>query len=178
MRGCGSDVHAYLGVRYIDLFERLKTRFTGTWAADSLGPAQINQSQRSEFDGTGPEVGLGGQFCVWGDFGISGELGMMALIGTRKNRVRTIVEIFESGSTSVERQEFQYDNCLAVIPGINFRTAVNWTMECSCIKGGVELGYKLDHYFNALYSAINAVNTTKLRGIGFAGPFVGFSLTY
>lgn len=183
--GCDFDFHAWVGGRYLVLKEEMSARFVGT----SLELTQIitrdlQQQRTREFNGGGPEVGFGGSYNILGGLYVQGSLAAMAMIGNQDAEVVSqAVEVDVSAVTHTYTQRFEYDECIAIAPGLELRVGLGYRFTCDSFTLQAEGGYTLTHYWNLLsgghdVASPNASDTGANRqtDFGMAGPY--FNLTF
>jgi Legionella pneumophila major outer membrane protein precursor len=166
-RGCHFSVFG--NVRWVDL--KRNNRIEG------LSEAGVaSWTQKAKFDGAGLGVGTAGEFCLWQGLNGFGEFNLMGLIGDRKTPLHQTT----STAGAVSNVRFSSNNC--VIPAMDFRVGLNYTFDCWCSTFGLEVGYEMNYYWNALeYEAPTGTNTTGVRecfDVGFAGPYIGGRVTF
>jgi Legionella pneumophila major outer membrane protein precursor len=128
----------------------------------------------SRFDGAGPEVGIGGDVCIWQGFSLISHSNICAIVGERRTR----------GLTVAPEQKLRFDRATVISPCLNIRVAVRYCLSWSCFQVSGEVGCELDHYWNAL-NVIPALNgganlgQQRLeRDIGWAGPYAGLMVGF
>ncbi len=186
---CHAVLFVFGGARYINLRERLDTHIAGT--TFTLLPASVDLLQRRqlEFSGAGPEIGIGGDFCLCGKLSLEMECALMALIGSRKQVSRArLSAAFSTGESPLladVNQRFDVSRCVAVIPGLDMRLALNASGSLGCFQLKWRIGYQLHYYWKAFNQMLGSVNGNpalsglpNYRDVGYAGPFVGGSIAF
>jgi Legionella pneumophila major outer membrane protein precursor len=195
MRGCCSSLHAFGGVRYIDVSETTDVAIAGTGSyplaainqSGLQGPQFLVQHEKREFSGAGPMIGLGASFNLRCNFYARCEAALLAVIGNAKGFITNKVEIVDANNlenTFSASQRYLYDSCVSVCPAFDMRLAVGYQREWCRFVGDLEVGYYLNHYWGVLPSqaastAGTVQNVTNDRAdIGYGGPYIGLNVSY
>ena len=186
-RMCGCNIYTFGNLRYVDL-ER-KDAVNGV-DIDTENP-NWRFERKSEFQGLGFGVGLGGNFHICNGFIATGELNTMGIIGNLK----TPTDVVNEAATPAELRT-KYPSPTCIIPALDFRLALNYQLCCPCVIIDLEVGYEVNYYWGPLAFAddrayptvdittasgaeILEINDTRVcHDIGFAGPYFGITLIF
>ncbi len=162
---CDSKAYVFGGIRYVNI-ERFQEAKAGS----------VQSFQSSKFDGAAFEVGFGMVAEEGCGFAITGHFAGLMGIGERRltQKVNTI--------------RYRHPSHTACIPGLEARLGVRYRYECSCFWINAEIGYEIDHYFdalalvtdgNAIRNTTNpAIGATSNIGVGFSGPYLQISVRF
>lgn len=155
-------LYTYVGGRYSNIIEETRN---------------FGRVQRIQFEGGGPEFGVGGRSGSLCGFQAVGKFSLFGIIGKRTEKV-TVDKNLRNKTRS---------NTICV-PGILFRMSVTYTHRARQGWEFVgEIGYEIDHYFQAIEK--NDVLTvpakadpvflfTSKHNVTFCGPFAGLRVRY
>ena len=190
-RSCDCNVYAFGNVRWVDL-QREDT-------IEALeGTNQWRFEREAEFKGVALGVGLGGRFHICNGFYAYGEINTMGVIGNTKTPKYVM---FDGSALNGDGAELttNFSSPTCVIPALDFRLALNYTFCCDCVDAIIEVGYEVNHYWNALafpndaiYRNVNIADiatdgdaqlldlndTRGCHDIGFAGPYFGVTIQF
>jgi Legionella pneumophila major outer membrane protein precursor len=160
---CNSRYYAFGSVGYLNIERKQSFTFAGE---DDFG-----DRQKSSFEGGFVQIGAGAEVEEPCNLRLLGHFAAVAGIGKRK-LIETL--LLEENQISIS-----HPSQTTCIPGLELRVAVEWRYHCSCVWFGIELGYQLDHYFDALRLSSpqildeNPNLGSSVKDIGFGGPFLG-----
>jgi len=176
LRDCRSTFYAYGNARWVKVeFSNLDT---GIRTTPLVNPDTY--LQKTDFNGGGLGVGVGGRYALCWGFGLGGSLGAMAVIGD----LDPTIALFEAdiGNSFLTVEE---NAATCVLPALELRFGLDWSKQCRCLKLGAEVGYELDTYFDLTRHNIGidrdgADDVPQLTyfGTGFGGPYFRVSARY
>jgi len=116
---------------------------------------------------------MGASYPLWNGFGIVGWAALNAIVGESKTRV----DLFDDG---VVTGRLRWDRAYVIAPNLNGRLGFLYAYQCGRLSIQGEVGYEIDHYWNAIRSRpILPENTARrVQDLGFAGPYAGLSVHY
>lgn len=179
-RQCGCEVYTWVNFRYVDL-ERNENTFATL--VDTV-PQCAEYEQKSKFDGAGLGVGIGGNFHICNGFYFWGELNPVAIIGDRRTPTAFQRHDLGTGTPQVVTREFDFPRATCIVPGLDFRFAINYAVCCDCVTAVLELGYETNYYWGALEYNVGTTDandvpeTRTCQDFGFAGPYFGVTLQF
>jgi Legionella pneumophila major outer membrane protein precursor len=150
------------------------------WGVDDPEGDNIRRSinQSSCFDGVGLGAGVTGDYCLPCNLRVGGHLDIAALIGDRK-----VGKLSNINYNDEDKAVRLADSSTAVVPNIEFAVYLNYTRQVCCRLWTLELGYELHYFFEALRFATahdsgDDVPVINCHDAGFAGPYLGLSLSF
>lgn len=167
-RGC--QLYAFGNGRWVDLWSRRKVRTV------QPNGSLITFAERSNLFGGALGVGAGAKSQICGPFHLFGEVNILGVIADRSS---TDNEFMDASPQAPVYIGVGYNSDICVVPELDFRIGASYTYECGCRRFIGEVGYELDHFWNAVqYNryAIGQPSTTQFRrceDIGFSGLFFG-----
>jgi Legionella pneumophila major outer membrane protein precursor len=170
-QGCGLGFYAFVGARYANMEEK-------PWQVSSIETtaAITTLDIRYKFDGAGPQTGVGAEYCIFRNLNLVGQVSTMGLIGARRTHVGT-------QNVEGERGRYCFDRATIISPAVDIRLALNYSLEMCCMIWEAELGWELDHYWNAasrfnLFSSADSVFQREVGDVGFSGPYLSFRVGF
>jgi Legionella pneumophila major outer membrane protein precursor len=164
------NIYALGGARFAS--HSFKEASAGLFDPQTNGLVPVGGAIESRFDGAGPEVGIGGDVCIWQGFSLISHSSIYAIVGERRTR----------GATIRPEQALKFDRATVISPCLNIRVAIRYCLSWSCFQLSGEMGYELDHYWNALnvVPSLNGANNQQRleRDIGWAGPYAGLMVGF
>lgn len=174
---CGLNLRYVVGVDHANIDRKIRRHYFDVELRETINsdfPITGIQREKSDFNGWGPKVGLDADFCVGQGFGLIGHATTSLLIGkVDYNYFATLVD--PAGDVIVEDEadipaifDVHGDYKHHVVPNVNVKVGVDYTYRfCNCTRTSlvVELGYQVDHYFDAFHSInFNSVGTEGESG--------------
>jgi hypothetical protein len=139
---CNSRFYAYGSARYLGVAVIRSIK-----AVDVLSGSLNTFYDKSEFQGGGLELGIGGEYRLGCGFNLVGQLGILALLGNRTDFFRIVSTVSTSARLAPR-------NILKCAPGIDCRLAMNYTYNgclCGCNWRLVgEIGWEMDYYWSVV----------------------------
>jgi Legionella pneumophila major outer membrane protein precursor len=175
-RGFGIEFYTYAGVRFAQFATRLRV--------DSAGSSPVMSERggfgqtKADLRGVGPEIGVGGEYCLWGDLTLFGHTDMTALVSRRTYRQDT----FNSGQDCFSR--LRYSRLWGAVPALDTKLGLAYTYRCGGCFFRAQIGYELNYYWNvnkvrAPFTGQGNVQDGSFertdRDLGFGGAFFGLT---
>ena len=159
---CFSCFYFYGLARYAHI--GLEVHNIGT-PVDQSDPIYFNLKAKIDAGGVG--AGIGGYAPLCCGLGLNTELGIAALIGSRR------LPQFDHNTTRVEAS-----GQTSVLPAIDFKLALDYDWCCSFLHLNVAIGYNLHYYHDPLNLAVAPDADLMCTNLGFGGPYAHFGVTY
>jgi Legionella pneumophila major outer membrane protein precursor len=173
-KGRCARAYTYGGGFWVDLLQKFKSDVHGTLQAESVNARLI---QKTRAQGVGAIIGFGGEYNVTQGLYLLGRFGGMALAAERdlKSTTRGPAAVQENG-----RLEALYPSNWGLFPGFEASVAVRYTAGFCGLWISGELGWEIQHYFNAFRTVVGspAGAQTTFIDCGFAGPYAGLRLKF
>lgn len=144
--GCRTRLHAFSGVRWMDLDRELQYGFTDTNFPNEF----LGVQEKSQYEGIGPLVGLDGSYYLGYGFGIVAHTDAALLVGDIKANVNTN---FTSSSNAHENFSVNEDSKQQLVPVWDAKLGADYTYifnQNSISSLTLEIGYQASHYYNAV----------------------------
>ena len=181
LRGCRSSLYLYGNGRWVDLSHRRSARNTFI----NTNGEFVEVQEKSQLEGGALGIGFGGEVDIWCNFGAFIDGNLLGVIGRR-----SIKDVRFRGQTptilQIRRQFYPSETC--VIPEVDFRIGLNYTYTCGCWALVGEVGYEVDHFWDA--SAMPELTSSGVpqsltgefmpacQDLGFSGLFFGARLVF
>lgn len=177
---------------------------TTTVTLNNPGFAQ-NLKESSHFDGLGPRIGMNGVFHIGGNFGLVADLSAALLVGTVDSAASqefqgsldfTVTDVTitptpvdvslslpEGSIVTVDSNAntvlVTNPDDVRIVPNLQGKLAINYTFPLRCCRTvDLELGYTINHYFNALdrIEILEGFDTDTIDA-NFEGPYLSLRMT-
>lgn len=191
--GCRLRLHPTAGVRYIDLERNLNSIYLSNQTSSSDNNfGLLTTADDSDYSGIGPMVGLDASYYLGMGFGVVGHADTAVTMGSLDYQTEVGAITFANINAPSLFQDilFRRENFMRVVPILDAKLGLDYTYMFYSMSNDdltVELGYAVNHYFNAVdrFSntlqigvpnlASNTILGTKTSGVGIDGPYVNFT---
>jgi Legionella pneumophila major outer membrane protein precursor len=144
---------------------------------------------RSDFQGIGPRVGLGGRWDAWCNFGLTGSIAGHMLIGSAKSEFTNAFVFIPVGLDPVllTRAAVRNQKTCRIIPASEIKFGIDWRPCLFCgLSGELGVGYQITHYFYGDHSTLLTQNGGTRAGtnhvhtdpVSFDGWYLRLGLAY
>lgn len=176
--GCNTQLRIYGGLRYLNLNQRLNANYFHELSIFGVGTSQefFLTSQRTNFKGIGPRLGIYSCYELGCGFGIVGDLAASLLAGESDSHFSQFATFLDGTSATTRYNNLDVDKVVANLTGrlgLAFIQPLN-----ACISYKIEAGYLVEHYYDAVYR-YSSVSTTFLGNAtdqcfdtSFDGPYL------
>jgi Legionella pneumophila major outer membrane protein precursor len=163
-------VFAFMNIRWADIVRRLRV-------IASNSDAHAKYVMKSEMDGSGIGLGAGTQLLYWKRFSLRADINVMGLIADRKFSTWRVTD--PEGRLSLLNAR----PLTSLIPAVDFRLGAHGYYSIGCVTAIVEVGYEVNHYWNALRFALPnmaSISGSKIvcQDVTFAGPYFKLSAMF
>lgn len=174
------SLHPFAGLRYTDIDYKTSAQ-NNSRSADGTFIETINsQNAESEFQGVGPRFGSDVAVNLGGGFSLQGTLGMSLLVGNMNPSLsyNTLYSTGISPTTSVDTN-VDMDSSTRVVPETDAKLGALYTIDFnSGYALGIEAGYQVSNYFNAVQNSSGSMTDTSTEYSNFflQGPYARLQL--
>lgn len=176
--GCKTHFRIYGGLRYINLNQRFYANYSHILSIIGVGTSQelVLTSQKTDFKGIGPRLGIYSCYELGCGFGIVGDLGAGLLVGESDSHFSQSAT-FLDGTFATSR--FNNPDIDKVVANLTGRLALAYIRPINdCISYKIEAGYLVDHYYDTAYRYSSASTTllgnatNQCFDTSFDGPYI------
>ncbi|MHA7840388.1 MAG: Lpg1974 family pore-forming outer membrane protein [Gammaproteobacteria bacterium] len=168
-------LHPFAGARWAEI----DGKNTATAIFNAVLADDMSQRWRfsTDFEGVGPRLGMDGDIDLGYGFGVSIRAGFSLLVGQQKND--QIVAQNNASASEIEVLDHNVSSTIRLVPetdmkmGINYNHVFNQTWAI-----GLELGYEVSNYFDALDKSIlgSFDSVGHSTDFGWNGPYARFQV--
>lgn len=176
--GCKTHFRIYGGVRYINLNQRLNANYFHELSIFGVGSSEelFLTSQRTNFKGIGPRLGIYSCYELGCGFGIVGDLATSLLIGESDSHFSQFATFLDGTTATIRFNNPDVDKIVANLTG---RLGLAYIHPLNAyISYKIEAGYLVEHYYDTVYR-YSAASTTLLGhatdqcfDTSFDGPYI------
>ena len=131
--------------------------------------------QGNDFKGYGPRLGIAGDLNLGCGFSLVALVGTDLLIGKIDTLSQEINAVGESATLNPDRRK-------RLVPALDAKFGVAATVPLHCSQVSVELGYQVEHYFNAKdslrFTDLGAVFNKQDQDIDLNGPYIRLQVNF
>ena len=195
---CPFALKVFAGFGWAQVDHKLRAKYSDLLTAPD-SPVRMAVQNRSYFSGIGPRVGFDAEWEMPCYSCISLHAYAAHTLLIAQTRGDLFQEIYDNPTDQPVDLNYRekFPDCDRLIPAFEAKIGLKGTWECSCVTINAEIGYRADHYINALnthrlpgstHASLNPLGTeerlettkgwTSLGDISFGGLYLGGSVTY
>ena len=166
----------FAGLRYAKITSDIDNTYT-TNAAD-IRAETFHENFDSSFSGVGPAVGMDLEYEIWDTIAIVGGFSAAFLVGDQDSKNDVYVDVQDISFTNKTTTNTR------IIPALSGKLGAKYEIPYSMNDWsfGVEAGYKVDYYFNAIDQLLTPVEAGTIdhrtTDLGMMGPYLNFSAMF
>ena len=164
----------FAGLRYA----KIDSDIDNTYATDTTAAGTFTENFDSSFSGVGPTAGMDLEYEIWDTIAIVGGFSAAFLVGDLESK-NSVFEDFGLPNNSNKTT-----SNTRIIPALSGKLGAKYEIPYSMNDWsfGVEAGYKVDYYFNAVDQLLTPASTGTLdhrtTDLGMMGPYLNFSAMF